>query len=197
MKVLDKIALVLFSSIVLIISILFCFVIFGWINIDVMTLYIKQGLQDPIISNITLGILVLFILLAIKGIFYTTNIKKENGTENGILIQSENGKLFISKDTINNIVSGVVKQVEGAKDISSKVLLTKEGTISIDVSLYVSQEVIIKDLSNELQQKIRETIKKSIDIDIQAVNISIKNITRRGCKKRNRRIKRNDKNGQF
>lgn len=178
MKVLDKIALVLFSSIVLIISILFCFVIFGWINIDVMALYIKQGLQDPIISNITLGILVLFILLAIKGIFYTTNIKKENGTENGILIQSENGKLFISKDTINNIVSGVVKQVEGAKDISSKVLLTKEGTISIDVSLYVSQEVIIKDLSNELQQKIRETIKKSMDIDIQAVNISIKNITR-------------------
>lgn len=178
MKVLDKIALVLFSSIVLIISILFCFVIFGWINIDVMALYIKQGLQDPIISNITLGILVLFILLAIKGIFYTTNIKKENGTENGILIQSENGKLFISKDTINNIVSGVVKQVEGAKDISSKVLLTKEGTISIDVSLYVSQEVIIKDLSNELQQKIRETIKKSMDIDIQAVNISIKNIAR-------------------
>lgn len=178
MKVLDKIALVLFSSIVLIISILFCFVIFGWINIDVMALYIQQGLQDPIISNITLGILVLFILLAIKGIFYTTNIKKENGTENGILIQGENGKLFISKDTINNIVSGVVKQVEGAKDVSSKVLLTKEGTISIDVSLYVSQEVIIKDLSNELQQKIKETIKRSMDIDIQAVNISIKNITR-------------------
>ena len=179
MKVLDKIALVLFSSIVLIISILFCFIIFGWINIDVMSLYIKQGFNNPIISNITLGVLVLFILLAIKGIFYTTNTKKENGTEKGILIQSENGKLFISKDTINNIVSGVVKQVDGAKDISSKVLLTKEGTISIDVTLYVSQEIIIKDLSNELQQKIKETIKKSMDIDIQAVNINIKNIARR------------------
>lgn len=179
MKVLDKIALVLFSSIVLIESILFCFVIFGWINIDVMSLYIKQGFNNPIISNVTLGVLVVFILLAIKGIFYTTNAKKESGAEKGILIQSENGKLFISKDTINNIVSGVVKQVNGAKDISSKVLLTKEGTINIDVSLYVSQEIIIKDLSNELQQKIKETIKKSMDIDIQAVNISIKNIARR------------------
>lgn len=178
MKVLDKIALVLFSSIVLILSILFCFVIFGWINIDVIALYIKQGLQDTIISNVTLGVLVVFILLAIKGIFYTTNVKKENGTENGILIQSENGKLFISKDTINNMVSGVVKQVDGVKDISSRVLLTKEGNISIDVTLHVLQEVIIKDLSNELQQKIKETIKKSMDIDIQAVNISIKNITR-------------------
>lgn len=180
MKVLDKIALVLFSSIVLIISVLFCFVIFGWINIDVMALYIKQGFNNPIISNVTLCLLVVFILLAIKGIFYTTT-KKENGKENGILIQSENGKLFISKDTINNIVSGVAKQVDGAKDISSKVLLTKEGTISINVTLYVSQEIIIKDLSNELQQKIKETIKKSMDIDIQAVNISIKNISRRSC----------------
>ena len=82
MKVLDKIALVLFSSIVLIEAVLFCFVIFGWINIDVMALYIKQGFNNPIISNVTLGILVVFILLAIKGIFYTTNIKKNNGTEN-------------------------------------------------------------------------------------------------------------------
>ncbi len=184
MKVLDKIALVLFSSIVLIEAVLFCFVIFGWINIDVMALYIKQGFNNPIISNVTLGILVVFILLAIKGIFYTTNIKKNNGTENGILIQGENGKLFISKDTINNIVSGVVKQVEGAQDISSRVLLTKEGTISIDVTLYVTQEVIIKDLSNELQQKIKETIKKSMDIDIQSVNINIKNITRESYRAR-------------
>ena len=82
MKVLDKIALVLFSSIVLIISVLFCFVIFGWINLDVMTLYIKQGLNDPLIANITLGVLVVFILLAVKGIFYTPSTEKENGTEN-------------------------------------------------------------------------------------------------------------------
>ena len=177
MKVLDKIALVLFSSIVLIVSILFCFVIFGWINIDIRALYIKQGLNNPVVSNITLVVLVVFILLAIKGIFYTST-KRENGAEKGILIQNENGKLFISKDTINNMVSGVVKQVNGAEDISSKVLLTKEGAISIDVTLYVTQEVVIKDLSNELQQKIKETIKKSMDIDIQSVNISIKNITR-------------------
>ena len=82
MKVLDKIALVLFSSIVLIVSILFCFVIFGWINIDIIALYIKQGLNNPVVSNITLVVLVVFILLAIKGIFYTST-KRENGAEKG------------------------------------------------------------------------------------------------------------------
>lgn len=176
MKVLDKIALVLFSCIILIVSVLFCFVIFGWLNLDVMVMYIKHALNDPMSANIMLGVFTVFILLAIKGIFFSGDTKKESGTENGILIQNENGKLFITKDTIQNLVSGVVKEVEGAQDVSSKVVLSKDNSINIDVVLFVDQEVVIKELSNSLQLKIKEIIKKSIDIDIKEVNISIRNI---------------------
>lgn len=177
MKILDKVALVLFSCIVLIVSVLLCFVIFGWLKLDVMVLYIKNILSNPMGANITLGVLTVFILLAIKGIFFSSDSKKENGTENGILIQNENGKLFISKDTIQNLVSGVVKQIEGAQDVSSRVILSRDNTINIDVILFVCQDIIIKDLSNNLQLKIKETVKKSMDIDIKEVNIKIKNIT--------------------
>ena len=177
MKVLDKIALVLFSCIILIVSVLFCLVIFGWIPLDVIVTYVKHGLNDPITSNVTLGALVIFILLAIKGIFFMSETKTEKGLENGILIQNENGKLFISKDTIQNLVSGVVKEVEGAQDVSAKVNLTKTNDINIDVVLFVNQDVIIKDLSNNLQLKIKDVIKKSMDIEIKEVNIKIKNIT--------------------
>lgn len=177
MRILDKVALALFSCIVLIVSVLLCFVIFGWLKLDVMVLYIKNILSNPIGANITLGVLTVFILLAIKGIFFSSDSKKDSGAENGILIQNENGKLLISKDTIQNLVSGVVKQIEGAQDVSSKVILSRDNTISIDVILFVSQDIIIKDLSNNLQLKIKETIKKSMDIDIKEVNIKIKNIT--------------------
>ena len=57
MKVLDKIALVLFSSIILIVSVLLCFMIFGWIHLDVVTIYMKDLLNDQTACNITLGIL--------------------------------------------------------------------------------------------------------------------------------------------
>ena len=176
MKVLDRIALVLFSSIILIFSILFCLVIFGWINIDIITLYVKNVLNNPVSSNITLGVLVVFILLAIKGIFFSSDSKNDDGIENGILIQNENGKLFISKDTIQNLVSGVVKQIDGAQDISSKVVLSKHNNILIDVIFYVTQDVILKDLSNDLQLKIKDVVKKSMDIDIKEVNVRLKNI---------------------
>lgn len=177
MKVLDKIALVLFSCIILILSSLLCLVIFGWLPMDAMTIYLKYVLINPVASNITLGVLVVLILLAIKGIFFMSDSNTENGADNGILIQNENGKLFISKDTIQNLVSGVVKEVEGAQDVSSRVFLSKDNKINIDITLFVSQNVMIKDLSNELQIKIKDLIKKSMDIEIQEVNIKIKNIT--------------------
>ena len=176
MKVLDKIALILFSNIILIISVLFCLVIFGWLSVDVMALYLKSFLNEPMTSNIILGVLIVFILLAIKAIFFTSDAKTENEKENGILIQNENGKLFITKQTISNLVSGVVKEVEGAKDISSKVVLSKDNTVNIDVVLFVEQDVVIKELSNNLQIKIKEVVKNSMDIDIKEVNINIKNI---------------------
>lgn len=176
MKVLDKIALVLFSSIILILSVLFCFMIFGWINLDVVTIYAKNLLNNDMACNITLGVLTVFILLAVKGIFFTTDSKKDKGTENGILIQNENGKLLISKDTIQNLVSGVVQGFENTQDVTSRVILTKDNNINIDVNLFVTQEAIIKDLSSKLQEKIKEVIKQSIDIEIKEVNIKVRNI---------------------
>lgn len=176
MKVIDKIALVLFSCIILVMSISFALVIFGWVNIDAITYNIKNILNNPTTSNIMIGILFILILLAIKGIFFISE-KSEKGTNNGILIQNENGKLFISRDTIQNLVSGVIRKVDGAQDVATDVILTKDNNINIDVTLFVNQDVVIKDLSGKLQIKIKEVVKSSIDIDIKEVNIKVKNIT--------------------
>lgn len=81
------------------------------------------------------------------------------------------------KIQFGNLVSGVVKDIKGAQDVSSKVILSKDNSINIDVILYVAQDIVIKDLSNNLQLKIKEAVKKSMDIEIKEVNIKIKNIT--------------------
>jgi hypothetical protein len=180
MKVLDKIALVVFSAVILIESVLLGFIIFGWIRLDVVNIYIAGLLNNQTSCNVILGVLAVFILLAIKGIFFTSSTGKENdkdkSMDNGILIQNDNGKLLISRDTIQNLVSGVVQGFENTQDVTSKVILTNDNNINIDVTLFVTEEAIIKDLSNKLQLKIKEVIKQSIDIDIKEVNIKVKNI---------------------
>lgn len=178
MKVLDKIALVLFSSIILIVSVLLSFMVFGWIRLEVINMYVKELLNNQTACNITLGVLVILILLSIKGIFFSTDSKKDKdkNMDNGILIENENGKLLISRNTIQNLVSGVVKGFENTQDVTSKVMLTNDNNINIDVTLFVTEEAIIKDLSNKLQLKIKEVIKNSIDIEIKEVNIKVRNI---------------------
>lgn len=176
MKVLDKIGLVLFSSIILILSIILCLLIFGWINIESVNVFIKYMLNDNMVSNITLGVVTVLILLAIKCIFFDSTSKSDTGFENGVLLQNENGKLLVSRETIQNLVSSVVKNYGTTKDISTKVILDKNNSINIEVTLYVAQDAIIKDLSNEIQIKIKEVIKKSLDLDVKEVNIKVKNI---------------------
>lgn len=176
MKILDKIALVLFSCVILIVSVLVCLLLFGWINLNTVTIYMQYLLNSAVATNITLGVATVFILLAIKGIFFSTDTKSDNGVENGVLLQNENGKLLVSKETIQNLVSGVVKGFENTQDVTSKVILTKDNNVNIDVVLYVTQDAIIKDLSTQLQVKIKEIIKNSLDLEVKEVNIKVKNI---------------------
>lgn len=69
MKILDRIGLALFSSLILILSIITCLVIFGWLNVELVHSIIVNILQDEVVSNIILALSVMFILLAIKCIF--------------------------------------------------------------------------------------------------------------------------------
>lgn len=176
MKLLDKIGLVVFSNIVLILSIVLGLLIFGWIDLETINIFVKYILNDSMSANVTLGVITVLILLSIKCIFFNSKLKTDDDFEKCILLQNENGKLVVSKETIQNLVSGIVRNYNDAKDLATKVILDKSDNINIEVTLHVAEDAIIKDLSSELQIKIKELIKSSLDVDIKEVNIKVKNI---------------------
>ena len=92
------------------------------------------------------------------------------------IFENSDGKLLISKETIENLVNGVVKGFDSAEDVNTKIELGKDNTVSIYVNLSVKENAIIKELSTNLQTKIKETIKKTSDLDVKEVNIKVKNI---------------------
>ena len=79
MKLLDKIGLIVFSNFILIISIIICLLIFGWLTPETVYDITKLALNDPVTTNVTLGIAVVCILLAIKCIFFSTDKNEING----------------------------------------------------------------------------------------------------------------------
>lgn len=177
MKIFDKIGLVLFSCLMLLLSFLMCLLIFGWVDLMSVTLLLKAILADTILSNILLGISIVFILLAIKCIFFESKSKIEKLNTEGILLANDNGKLVITKETLENLVNGVAKGFESTQNVITRIYIDKDSNVIVNVTLYVLPTAIIKDLTNNMQARIKEVVKKATDIDVKEVNIEVKNIT--------------------
>ena len=176
MKIVEKISLALFANIILIISVLLCLVIFGWLSLDVIHEMVTYAINEPTMSSIILGVCVIFILLAIKCIFFDSSTSNQEKNKEGILLENDSGKLMVSRDTLENLANSVVKGFENTESITSKVVLDKDNHVKVLVTLSVKPDAVIKDLSSNLQSKIKEAIKTSLDLDVKEVNIRVKNI---------------------
>ena len=176
MKVIEKIALILYSNIMLILLIIACLLIFGWVDIDIVGNVVEKCLTTDPASKITLGVSVVFILLSIRCIFFDPTSKEEIRDKQGVLLENENGKLMISKETIENLVDSVARGFENAEEISTRVELDKENNVKIFVNLTISSNAVIKDLSANLQNRIKEKVKKATDLEVKEVNITVKKV---------------------
>ena len=176
MKTIEKITLVLFSSLTLILSVFVCLVIFGWLSVDAIGDIATVLTTDPVTSKIILAFAIIFILLAIKCIFFDSSSKEKEEYRNGILLENSNGKLLITKETIENLVKAVVKGFDSAEDVTTSVELDNENNLRVFVNLTVKENAVIKELSSNLQTKIKETIKQSSDLEVKEVNIKVQNI---------------------
>ena len=174
MKVLNRICLVLFSIVILVLSLVVCFIISGWLEINVVTDFVIGVFSDKTGGPISLGVSTLLAILAILCIFINPNSREKS--KDGILLENENGKLLVSKDTLENLSTAVIKNYASVESSSTRVEVDEENVISLFITLSVYQEAIIKDLAAKIQANIKEEVKKSLDLEIKEVNIRVKNI---------------------
>ena len=177
MKILEKITLILYSNLILILAVLLCLMIFNWIDINAVGNWAHGVITGETSSKIVLGVSIALILLSIRCIFFDKSSKEQIKDRQGVLMQNENGKLMISKVTLENLVSSVAKGYQDTQDITSRVELDKENNVNVFVNLTVTNNAIIKDLSVNLHNDIKEKIKTTTDLDVKEVNVKIKDIS--------------------
>ena len=95
MKLIERIGLVIYSYIVLILATILSLIIVGLLDVSLVQSAIEKIMQDNIISKVVLGINVIFILLSIRCIFFDSKEKKSEKDKQGILLKNESGKLLI------------------------------------------------------------------------------------------------------
>lgn len=181
MKILDRFALKIFSIIIIILAVCICLVLMGVIDAAFIANQVKL-LSDSgdMAIKITIGVIAVLLLLALKGLFFTS--KPEKPGKEGIVLENANGKLVISKESLENLVASVIKEIPGADSSSSRTYLDKDKNLVVYVTVIVSKDIMIKDVSNEIQEKIKEAMKRTADLDVKEVNIRIKNITSKRVK---------------
>ena len=176
MKVLDRIGLVVFADLILIISVILCLLIFGWLSPQTVYECMTTALANPVTTNIVLGLSIVCILLALKCIFFSSDKDKINGIKDGILLENSDGQLVISKATLEDLVNNVVRGFDSAQDVNTKIVVDEERNLKVYVTLKVKDNAVIKELSNNLQTKIKAAIKKTSDLEVKEVNISVKEL---------------------
>lgn len=174
MKIIEKITLIIYSIIILILSVICCLLIFNWLQIDSIINILQSIITYRYIATTILIISVFFILLSLKCIFFGT--KKSDFYKDNILLKNEEGKLIITRSSIENLVNNTIKSFDGIQEFTNKVKFDKENNIIINISLLVKENVTIRELTDNIQTKIKQVVKKTSDLDIKEVNVKIKNI---------------------
>ena len=75
MKFLERFALVVYSYIIILLSVVLSLLVFNWIDFDVVTDMMHALVTGAVSSKITLGVSVAFILLSIKCVFFDEKSK--------------------------------------------------------------------------------------------------------------------------
>lgn len=176
MKFLDKVGLVLFSIIVLIISILLFMIGFNWIEPSIFSVLVSNVLISQTGTYIMIGVSVFLILLSVKCLFFGGATPKTQKSTEGILLQNGDGKLLITKDTLQNVVEGVVKGYNNILDSEVEIKIDKQNNVGIDLMISVYDDIIIKNVTSELQNKIKTTVKNCTDLDVNSVDIGVRQV---------------------
>lgn len=177
MKLLDKITLILFSNIVLILAIVVTLLLTGLITTAFVGTVFESIAVSQIATRIAFGICIVCILLAIRAIFFENDANDIMKVRDGILMENVDGKLLISKETLESLVINVVRGFENTYNVQAKIEIDEETKdLVVYVTLNVKESVSIKQLSINLQAKIKEVVKKSSDLNVKEVNIKVKEL---------------------
>ena len=128
-------------------------------------------------NQMTLLITLICMILAIKALFWTRSTKKTDLKSNrDVLMQNDSGRLMISMQTLENVVNTVLAEFECIKEVKTSIMVDGENNVAVLVNLTVSKDIVIKDLTLQIQNKIKEAIKKTSDLEVKEVNVRISNI---------------------
>ncbi len=186
MKIIDKIFYWLASLIIFILSVSMIIVTFNLFGFAKDILIMPVEIYKNVRMNseyITIEIIVelILLLISIKGLFFQEKIEKEN--RNAIVLENNQGKLSISRETIENLVRDVTLSQKSIELVTPKLILDKNNNLIINMNIGLKAGEELKEVVKKIQTDVKEVVKNAIDLDVKEINIDIANLTDKQIRK--------------
>ena len=175
MKFLEKLGLVLFSFIILVLAIMLILIGVGLVDVSIFSILIAKMIAHSTAVKVMYGVCAVLILIAIRCLFFGST-SSANPELDGILMENEDGKLLITYDTLETLVDGVINNVDDIIAASPEITITEDNEVYISILIDVKQHTVIKLITSKLQQDIKTTIKDATDIEVKRVDIQVREV---------------------
>lgn len=178
MRALDRLISFVFSVIMLIISLVLILLGTGVIEPqmvqDILGEYVfnEQMLKSELFNPVTIAGIVIF-LASLKTTIFLSLFKVSDRAP--IVVKHKNGELQIAQDTIVNTAKTATLSYDNVRDVQARMVKKRSGIVIYEMlQVYVNSN--IKELTEEIQESVKEVIKSTIGVNVLDVNIRIKNI---------------------
>lgn len=178
MRALDRLISFIFSVIMLVLSVILILVGIGVVDsqmiIDMLNQYVfvKDMISANIFNPLTITGIVL-LLLSLKTTVFLSLFKVKD--KKPILVKTQNGEVEIAQETITNTVVNVGLSFENIKDVQAHMVEKRKGVaIFAVISLFVNSN--LREITEEMQRRVKEVVKATTGVDVIDVNIKVKNV---------------------
>ncbi len=128
-------------------------------------------LQSP---NLLFDGSILAVILLLLAVYLVVLITRYE-TKKFILYQRELGAVRISADCVRGLIMEAARELPGLKDVNAKITDVEELKVSLKVQVYPDYN--IPQLSEELQQSVKDYVESTVGVTIQEVEVFVVGIT--------------------
>lgn len=171
MKGFEKFILIVFSIVIIILSIGVILVSTEMINI---TQYINKGIGILVANKMPcLVVGSIFALFALVGLFSSSDYAEDVKT--GLAIKNEKGTVYITKETFESIIVSVTRNYPELRNVKVDIKVGDTGVVA-NIYTMILPDTVVPTLTTKLQENIKSSILKQTTVEIKEANIKIKGV---------------------
>lgn len=186
MLIIDRILLAMYTLAMTIVS-------FG-----VIVLTLRFFPEDVVWTNLmfllsrweTGGVAFVFMLISLRLFKVSFSSSKLRPSEEAIVIHGALGDVRVAFDAIKTLVDKTARSIKGVRDVKIDVIVKndKQGNaadaeVKIKIKIVVGSESNVPEISDQMQQLVKEKLKNTVGIDVDEIDVLVENISNANLQK--------------